>query len=231
MCVHVSTCSTGGAQTESSDPADFVWGARGLDSIISGLLDSMSDKGHPPAKKDKVDAIPIVIATQEIADESEYIHIHTTNSISIHIQVYYSYLLEETSVFICNMYVQWNSSNPDTIGPRRKCPYYGGVLISGVEKYTNIALGEEESVLFREMSLFQGCPYSGVPLRSLLRHSCCMLNPLIFVTSWSYACFTFSAAHRMVVWMSILERVHHVICMYITYSIICIHTYCTCIYT
>ena len=127
----MSTCSTGGAQTESSDPADFVWGARGLDSIISGLLDSMSDKGHPPAKKDKVDAIPIVIATQEIVDESEYIHIHATNSISIHIQVYYSYLLEETSVFICNMYVQWNSSNPDTIGP-------------------------EESVLIMEVSLFQG---------------------------------------------------------------------------
>ena len=88
-------------------------------------------RGHPPAKKDKVDAIPIVIATQEIVDESEYIHIHATNSISIHIQVYYSYLLEETSVFICNMYVQWNSSNPDTIGP-------------------------EESVLIMEVSLFQG---------------------------------------------------------------------------
>ena len=35
-----------------------------------------------------------------------------------------------------------------------------GVLISGVEKYTNMVLGEEESVLFREVSSFQGCPYS-----------------------------------------------------------------------
>ena len=40
----------------------------------------------------------------------------------------------------------------------------GGVLISGVEKYTSVVLGEEESVLFREVSLFQGCPYRGVPL-------------------------------------------------------------------
>ena len=49
-----------------------MWGARGLDSIISSLLESMSDRGPPPAKKDKVDAIPVVDATQEIVDESKY---------------------------------------------------------------------------------------------------------------------------------------------------------------
>ena len=76
------------------------------------------------------------------------------------------------------------------------------------------------------MSLFQGVLIVGFHCIAYCP-SCCMLNPLFFVTSWSYACFTFSAAHRMVVWMSILECVHHVICMYITYSIICIHTYCT----
>ena len=65
------THSTGGAQNSKSDPADFVWGARGLDSIISGLLDSMSDRGPPPAKKDKVDAIPVVLATEEIVAQSE----------------------------------------------------------------------------------------------------------------------------------------------------------------
>ena len=48
-----------------------MWGARGLDSIISGLLESMSDRGPPPAKKDKVDAIPVVEATQEIVNESK----------------------------------------------------------------------------------------------------------------------------------------------------------------
>lgn len=53
-----------------------MWGARGLDSIISGLLESMSDRGPPPAKKDKVDAIPVVEATQEIVDESKW-YIHT----------------------------------------------------------------------------------------------------------------------------------------------------------
>ena len=31
-----------------------------------------------------------------------------------------------------------------------------------VQKY--MVLGEEECVLFREVSLFQGCPYGGVPL-------------------------------------------------------------------
>ena len=48
-----------------------MWGARGLDSIISGLLESMSDRGPPPAKKDKVDAIPVVDATQETVNESK----------------------------------------------------------------------------------------------------------------------------------------------------------------
>ena len=41
---------------------------------------------------------------------------------------------------------------------------YRDVLISGVEKHTNMVLGVEESVLFREVSLFQGCPYRVVPL-------------------------------------------------------------------
>lgn len=74
---------TGGAQTEKSDPADFVWGARGLDSIISGLLESMSDRGPPPAKKDKVDAIPTVDATQEVVDESKCIHFNTCTTQNI----------------------------------------------------------------------------------------------------------------------------------------------------
>ena len=69
---HAHTHRTGGAQNANSDPADFVWGARGLDSIISGLLDSMSDRGPPPAKKDKVDAIPVVEATQEIVNTCKY---------------------------------------------------------------------------------------------------------------------------------------------------------------
>ena len=71
---------TGGAQSATSDPADFVWGARGLDSIISSLLDSMSDRGPPPAKKEIIDAIPIIEATEEIVAERKgcalYVYVH-----------------------------------------------------------------------------------------------------------------------------------------------------------
>ena len=37
-----------------------------------------------------------------------------------------------------------------------KCPDWRGVLISGVEKYRNTVLVEEESVLISEVSLFWG---------------------------------------------------------------------------
>ena len=40
----------------------------------------------------------------------------------------------------------------------------GSVLIREVsllQGFTNMVLGEEGSVLFREVSLFQGCPYRG----------------------------------------------------------------------
>ena len=50
----------------------------------------------------------------------------------------------------------------DTIGSEES------VLIREVSLFqalTNMELGEEEeSVLFREVSLFQGCPYRGIPL-------------------------------------------------------------------
>ena len=61
-------------------------------------------------------------------------------------------------------YIQWNPSNPDTIGPEESVLISEVSLISGVEKYTHMVLGEEESVLFKEVSLFQGCPYSTVYL-------------------------------------------------------------------
>ena len=37
--------------------------------------------------------------------------------------------------------------------------------------YTVVVLGEEESVMFREVSLFQGCPYGGVLLYSFFQGS------------------------------------------------------------
>ena len=54
-----------------------------------------------------------------------------------------------------------NPSNPDTIGPE-ECVLISGVLISGVEKNTNMVIGEEESVLFREVSLFRGVLIEGL---------------------------------------------------------------------
>ena len=39
-----------------------------------------------------------------------------------------------------------------------------GVLNSEVVKYTNVAFGTDESVLFRVVVLNSGCPYREVPL-------------------------------------------------------------------
>ena len=50
----------------------------------------------------------------------------------------------------------WNSSKPDTIGPEESVLISGVALFSGVEKHTNMVLGEEE------LSLFQWCPYRGI---------------------------------------------------------------------
>ena len=40
-----------------------------------------------------------------------------------------------------------------------KCPYKRGVLISGVVLYINVIIGTPESVLIREVSLLERCPY------------------------------------------------------------------------
>nr|KAG5694327.1 hypothetical protein BaRGS_035195 [Batillaria attramentaria] len=43
------------------NPADYAWGAGGLDTIITQLESS----GPPPAEADKIDALPSVTITQE----------------------------------------------------------------------------------------------------------------------------------------------------------------------
>ena len=52
-----------------------------------------------------------------------------------------------------------------------KCPDYRGVRISGVEKYTYMytVLGEEESVLIIEVSIFQGWKSTHTCIRYLGR--------------------------------------------------------------
>ena len=42
-----------------------------------------------------------------------------------------------------------------------QCPDYQGVLISGVEKYTNVAIGIAKTVLYIEVSLFQSVLIEG----------------------------------------------------------------------
>ena len=77
--------------------------------------------------------------------------------------------------------IQWNPSNPDTNGPESG-------EVSGVEKYTNMVHGDKECVLPREASLFQRCPYRGVPLYSynaanLLRFLLQVAGALLFNTA------------------------------------------------
>ena len=51
--------------------------------------------------------------------------------------------------------IQWNPSNLDSLGPEESNLIYFSIpeiIISGVEKYTNMVLEEEESVLIREVS-------------------------------------------------------------------------------
>ena len=50
------------------------------------------------------------------------------------------------------MRIQWNLSNPDTIG----ADLIEIQRLLEVVKYTNVAFGTDESVLFREVSLIQG---------------------------------------------------------------------------
>ena len=54
--------------------------------------------------------------------------------------------------------IQWKASNLDTIGPEESLLIREVSLFQGLKVF-----GEEESVLFREVALFQGCPYKGVP--------------------------------------------------------------------
>ena len=62
-------------------------------------------------------------------------------------------------------------SNLDTIGTVES------VLnreMSGVVKYTNVAFGTDESVLFIEVSSIQGCLYREVPLYIHILHLLCI---------------------------------------------------------
>lgn len=42
------------------NPGDYAWGPSGLDNIITRLLNQLDDRGSPPARKELVDALPVV---------------------------------------------------------------------------------------------------------------------------------------------------------------------------
>ncbi|KAK7116691.1 E3 ubiquitin-protein ligase RNF126-B-like [Littorina saxatilis] len=45
------------------NPADYAWGAGGLDSIITQLLNQLESSGPPPAEEQRIEALPNVIIT------------------------------------------------------------------------------------------------------------------------------------------------------------------------
>uniref|UniRef100_A0A8C9RH20 RING-type E3 ubiquitin transferase n=1 Tax=Scleropages formosus TaxID=113540 RepID=A0A8C9RH20_SCLFO len=48
-----------------SSPMDYVWGANGLDAIITQLLNQFENSGPPPADRDKIKSLPTVQVTEE----------------------------------------------------------------------------------------------------------------------------------------------------------------------
>ncbi|CAB4030165.1 Hypothetical predicted protein, partial [Paramuricea clavata] len=47
------------------NPGDYAWGGRGLDSIITRLLDQMEGSGPPPAEASQIESLPTVKISQE----------------------------------------------------------------------------------------------------------------------------------------------------------------------
>ncbi len=48
-----------------TNPGDYAWGPSGLDDIITQMLANLEDSGPPPAKEEKIAAIPKIVATEE----------------------------------------------------------------------------------------------------------------------------------------------------------------------
>uniref|UniRef100_UPI00358E65B2 E3 ubiquitin-protein ligase RNF115 isoform X2 n=1 Tax=Myxine glutinosa TaxID=7769 RepID=UPI00358E65B2 len=51
-----------------SNPADYVWGAGGLDAIISQLIGQLDNTGPPPASHDAISALPTIKIDQQQVD-------------------------------------------------------------------------------------------------------------------------------------------------------------------
>ncbi|KAM8938681.1 E3 ubiquitin-protein ligase RNF126 isoform 2-T2 [Pelodytes ibericus] len=48
-----------------SNPMDYAWGANGLDTIITQLLNQFENTGPPPADNEKIQALPTIQITEE----------------------------------------------------------------------------------------------------------------------------------------------------------------------
>ncbi|XP_077331756.1 E3 ubiquitin-protein ligase RNF126 [Lithobates pipiens] len=48
-----------------SNPMDYAWGANGLDTIITQLLNQFENTGPPPADNEKIQALPTIKITEE----------------------------------------------------------------------------------------------------------------------------------------------------------------------
>ncbi|KAG8594616.1 hypothetical protein GDO81_001269 [Engystomops pustulosus] len=48
-----------------SNPMDYAWGANGLDTIITQLLNQFENTGPPPADNEKIQALPTIQVTDE----------------------------------------------------------------------------------------------------------------------------------------------------------------------
>ena len=72
----------------------------------------------------------------------------------------------------------------------------GGVLISGVEKYTNVVLGEEKSVLIGEVSLFQGLKSTQTCMRKNVSCVRCPYGRGVLI-EWSHYTRDCTCAHEL----------------------------------
>ncbi len=63
-----------------------------------------------------------------------------------------------------NLYVQWNLSNTDTLGPIICVLFREVSSFQGANNTYVYVVGTWSSVLIREVSLIQGCPLRGLPL-------------------------------------------------------------------
>ncbi|CAI9729280.1 E3 ubiquitin-protein ligase RNF115-like [Octopus vulgaris] len=53
-----------------ANPGDYAWGAGGLDSVISQLMNQIDGAGIPPAEKDKIDALALTEIKKEQVDKN-----------------------------------------------------------------------------------------------------------------------------------------------------------------